>query len=501
MVGLLVGCLAVTIVASTEQIVSWRMNSLQTMALATTAAKDSTTTTIFVFFAGLNMVLATMACWLCLVVAPGRPGGGAAGSGIPPIMAYLNGVRVHFDSNDTDHFASFRLLLVKMVGTVLSVSSFLAIGMEGPLIHIGAIVGCGVTKIFSVVLSQSKWLKETITSIGPDNTTNHNTSYHPTEVRSRMTPALPDESSSTSPRPTLLAGTCLETQSGCLYNPIMHAVKSFAQGFWSWTTLDLSHFATDYERRDLVSIGASVGFAASFGAPIGGLLFILDDVSSYLTKDIFFRTLVANAVGSFCLALYHGSLSNFSVIALGAFLENASFPGYNPRTGKVAGDDDISYFEEAQFSERFAEVPLYVLVGAVGGLMGGGFCLMVNALHQFRKRYTRAMPKQRMFYLQIVEVMVLSLITSALLFYLPAFVTNKCKEVGEVNTGAKQAHAREPDTAHLFFCKEGEINEISTLLLGSRSDAIKRMLTNPSSFESANLFAVGILFYVLMTLT
>ena len=133
--------------------------------------------------------------------------------------------------------------------------------------------------------------------------------------------------------------------------------------------------------------------------------------------------------------------------------------------------------------------------------MGGGFCYVVNALHHLRKRHTRAMTTRQVTILQIVEVIVLSIITSTLLFYLPAAVTNKCKEAGEVRAAAQHARAKEPDTEHLFFCKKGEINEMSTLLLGSRSEAIKRILTEPLSFESENLFAIGILFYVLMTLT
>mmetsp|Transcript_2714 Transcript_2714/g.6793 ORF Transcript_2714/g.6793 Transcript_2714/m.6793 type:complete len:143 (-) Transcript_2714:858-1286(-) len=74
---------------------------------------------------------------------------------------------------------------------------------------------------------------------------------------------------------------------------------------------ELSHLATDSERRDLVTIGASVEFAASFGAPVGGLLFILDDISSYFERRLMLRMLVANAIGTFCLAVKHGDLSNY----------------------------------------------------------------------------------------------------------------------------------------------------------------------------------------------
>jgi len=51
---------------------------------------------------------------------------------------------------------------------------------------------------------------------------------------------------------------------------------------------DLSYFANDAERRHFITIGAARGFAARFGAPIGGLLFILDDISSFFEPNMFF---------------------------------------------------------------------------------------------------------------------------------------------------------------------------------------------------------------------
>jgi len=43
--------------------------------------------------------------------------------------------------------ANWPLFLVKILGIVLSVSSCLSVGQEGPLIHIGAIMGASCTKI------------------------------------------------------------------------------------------------------------------------------------------------------------------------------------------------------------------------------------------------------------------------------------------------------------------------------------------------------------------
>lgn len=61
-------------------------------------------------------------------------GPGAAGGGTAELMGYMNGVKY-------PDFMSVRTLLVKIFGLSLAVSSGLCIGKEGPLAHIGAIVG------------------------------------------------------------------------------------------------------------------------------------------------------------------------------------------------------------------------------------------------------------------------------------------------------------------------------------------------------------------------
>lgn len=54
----------------------------------------------------------------------------AAGSGITEVKAILNGYVIK-------NFASFQTLVVKFLGLILSVSSGLSVGKEGPLVHIG----------------------------------------------------------------------------------------------------------------------------------------------------------------------------------------------------------------------------------------------------------------------------------------------------------------------------------------------------------------------------
>lgn len=58
----------------------------------------------------------------------------AAGSGVPEVMGLLNGVNL---SGATD----ISTLVIKVLGVVLAVVGNLCVGKEGPLVHIGAIVG------------------------------------------------------------------------------------------------------------------------------------------------------------------------------------------------------------------------------------------------------------------------------------------------------------------------------------------------------------------------
>ena len=83
----------------------------------------------YFFYAGTAVGFVFIASWLTIYVGPG-----AMGSGIPEVMGFLNGVNY-------DGAISISTFIIKIFGTLFAMCGGLCIGSEGPLVHMGAIVG------------------------------------------------------------------------------------------------------------------------------------------------------------------------------------------------------------------------------------------------------------------------------------------------------------------------------------------------------------------------
>lgn len=162
----------------------------------------------YCFWVLMGVVLVAVAAG---VVVYGEPA--AAGGGIPDVMAYLNGVHVRRAMN-------IKTFVTKAISCICAVAGGLPVGIEAPLIHLGAIVGAGVS-----------------------------------QGRSR------------------------------------------SLGF---QTSLFQAFRNNKDRRDFITAGAACGVSAAFGAPIGGLLFVMEEVSSFwdhsTSGHIFLATMIAFVV-------------------------------------------------------------------------------------------------------------------------------------------------------------------------------------------------------------
>ena len=126
-------------------------------------------------------------------------------------------------------------------------------------------------------------------------------------------------------------------------------------------TMLLKRFRNDHDKRDFVSAGAAAGVAAAFGAPIGGVLFAMEEAATHWSQQLTWRTFFCALCSTFTL--------NFllSIVSDGVMVGQLSHPGLF-----VFGS-----FLECQSKDVFIATDLVVFagIGILCGLIGAMFNL------------------------------------------------------------------------------------------------------------------------------
>ncbi|KAK3111293.1 hypothetical protein LTR53_013604 [Teratosphaeriaceae sp. CCFEE 6253] len=139
----------------------------------------------------------------------------------------------------------------------------------------------------------------------------------------------------------------------------------------------------DGKRREVLSASAAAGVAVAFGAPIGGTLFSLEEVSYYFPPKVLFRTF-------------------FCCIAAALSLKFLNPYG----TGKIV------LFQVRYLTDwRFFELIAFVLLGVLGGVTGA---LFIKASRFWAKTF-RKIPVIKKY--PLVEVLLVALVTGLVSFW------------------------------------------------------------------------------------
>lgn len=183
----------------------------------------------------------------------------SGGSGIPEIKCFLNGINL-------PRVVRIKTLICKVVGVTFSVAAGLPVGKEGPMVHSGAVVAS--------VVSQGK-----------------------SNLWGIDTPSA------------RFSGTCSVLFCSCVciiiisldhvdfaICPYTYCIRYVYFSTYRGSHLIPPHFRSifldfrnDREKRDFVACGAAAGVASAFGAPIGGVLFSLEEGASYWSTKLTWR--------------------------------------------------------------------------------------------------------------------------------------------------------------------------------------------------------------------
>ena len=247
----------------------------------------------------------------------------------------------------------------------------------------------------------------------------------------------------------------------------------------------------DLDTRDFVSMGAAAGVASAFDAPIGGVLFALEEVSTHwspkLTWLAFFGALVAALTTQ---GLKTDWVSGVVTDEGMLFLASA----------------DGSSFSEAKYS--IYELPIFAAVGTLGGLLGALFNNLNGRVNRARRRmYAEGGFVSRTFgkrTFQVVEALLLAWLVSTCFFVLPLFYP--CVSVTQAIAGSEHADAKQAAAGALaesflvdLRCADPHsYNQVASITLSSQHHVITALFTRRAAgvlfTPPALLVALGLVF-------
>ena len=145
--------------------------------------------------------------------------------------------------------------------------------------------------------------------------------------------------------------------------PLVHVGSAFAAILcygWDGAAKHFAKLRNDRDKKDFVSAGCAAGVAAAFGAPISGVLFSLEEASSFWTVPLLWKVFFSAMVSTFTLNL---------LLAWSHLRDDAS------QSDEIKIDDPglITFGSFGLMSYKTWELPVFCLLGVAGGLIGALF--------------------------------------------------------------------------------------------------------------------------------
>jgi len=262
----------------------------------------------------------------------------------------------------------------------------------------------------------------------------------------------------------------------------------------SWTKFQ--DLRNDRSKRDFVTFGAAAGVTAAFQAPIGGIMFTLEEGASFwsttLTFRAFFCALMTQLTYEICTSIKNAQFINSGSNQNGPYQDDDA---YIPSSllDDTANDFsvksvDLAFlpfgsFQNIQKPQPF-ELFFFILIGASGGLLGALFNYICERMYYFRSRF-EGKPHLRM-----AELLLLTFVWTSVSYVLPLIRREHwCKLVPTDSADWTTTEYTLVSNLVQFKCPNGQYNQLASLFLASPDVALQQFFHFPEvQGYSANAF-------------
>ena len=240
----------------------------------------------------------------------------------------------------------------------------------------------------------------------------------------------------------------------------------------------LFRFRNDRDKRDFVSGGAAAGVAAAFGAPIGGVLFALEEAASYWSVSLTWMCMFCSMLGTFSLNLW-----------------------------KIEGNKDASFGglisfgpPETETQYKVWETPFYLALAIFGGCFGALFNHLNAKLCHWRRDNLTGQSK-----LKVVEALSVAFLTATFAFWLPALFSS-CRDLPKPAAHTAVAKAVAEFSKEKFYiayqCNATtQYNPMATSIFGTSEIIIKGFFHNEGEYDILSLFVYTLVIFALSCIT
>uniref|UniRef100_A0A131YHF8 Chloride channel protein n=1 Tax=Rhipicephalus appendiculatus TaxID=34631 RepID=A0A131YHF8_RHIAP len=220
-------------------------------------------------------------------------------------------------------------------------------------------------------------------------------------------------------------------------------------------------FREDHEKRDFVSAGAAAGVAAAFGAPVGGVLFSLEEGASFWNQSLTWRIFFCSTISAFSLSVilsaFHGHAGELSFSGLVNFGE----------------------FDDVQWS--IIELPIYIVMGAIGGLLGALFNVVNFKLTVFRIRYLYRR------WIRVLEAVAVAIVTASVGFLMI-----------DISTDCRPHRDDFYDNALQFNCSDGRYSALGEIWFQTPEASVRSLFHRPEgTWTALTLLAFFMVYFLL----